>query len=116
MNIITSDLDRATRELPPTMRVWVAYGLTSGMHRIAAFSYENDLTVCPIAAAAKSAGIWVDGGIAPGHPEWGTPDEPSEQTEEFAARFDICTREVSIDVALATVREALGIDTMRDAA
>lgn len=99
----------AIRQLPDDIRCWLAVALISGRERIGAFSYANDLTVCPIVAGAKAAGIWDGDHIAPGNPSWGTPDRPSPEVEEFAAWFDLCCEETGLTATVETVRGALEI-------
>lgn len=62
---------------PTRFGVWLSVALVSRRHRIGAFSYANDLTVCPIVAAGREAGVWDGDRVAPGNPVWGTPDGPS---------------------------------------
>lgn len=116
MDEVALDLALATRALPPEIRHWLGSALSQHSYRIGAFSYENDPTVCPIVAGAKAAGLWLDGGVAPGHPLWGTPDAPSTPVEEFAARFDLCTERHGAASALQNVRDTLQLDLIREAA
>jgi hypothetical protein len=81
--------------------------LDSGRFRIGAMSYETELAVCPIAAAAKTAGVWVEGSPRAGGPTWGTEGGPSHEVEDFVAWFDIVAEHTGLDVALADVRLAL---------
>lgn len=103
------ELRAAVGLLPGDLRVWMSRALESGWFSITAGSYENGGpggTVCPIAAAAKLAGAWVDGGIK-GHDRWGTSEGPSPEVEDFAAYFDLCAEEVGLDRAIAIVSEAI---------
>src|SRR4051794_18242289 len=100
-------LSTATFLLPPEVAFYVLLAIESGRFRFGAWSYERDLAVCPIVAGAKLAGVWHEGAIAPGKPEWGSPDAPSASVEEFAACFDICAEDEGLNEALATVRLAL---------
>src|SRR4051794_38053201 len=85
-------LAAATRALPDTIAAWMRRALEAGEYRIAPWAYETDVAVCPVVAAAMCAGVWEDdGAIAAGHPAWGTPDGPSDEVEEFAAWFDLCS-------------------------
>jgi len=99
----------AIHDLPRDIRSWLAVALISGRERIGAFSYANDLAVCPIVAAAKAAGIWNGDHVAAGNPIWGTPDGPSPEVEEFAAWFDLCCEENGLTATVEAVREALEI-------
>lgn len=99
----------AIDHLPEEIRAWLGVALANGRHRIGAFSYANDLAVCPIAAAAREAGVWNGDHIAPGNAAWGTPDGPSPEVEEFAAWFDLCCEDHGLIPTVATVREALGV-------
>lgn len=105
-----SDLSLATRALPACVARPMRVALDTGGFRFGPKSYENDLTVCPITAAAKLAGVWSQGAIIDGHPDWGTPDGPSEAVEDFAAYFDLCCEGFGLDAALETAREALDAD------
>jgi hypothetical protein len=97
----------ALRHLPDDVRAWMRIAIASGRHRIAPFSYANDLTVCPIAASAREAGIWAGDHIPPGHPAWGTPDGPSLEVEDFAAWFDLCCERHGVASTVSLVHQAL---------
>src|SRR4051794_21968646 len=99
----------AIEHLPEDIRAWLGVALASGRQKIAAFSYANELAVCPIVAAAREAGIWSGDHIALDNPAWGTPDGPSPQVEEFAAWFDLCCEDHGLTATLETVRGALGM-------
>lgn len=99
----------AIHHLPRDIRRWLAVALISSRQRIGAFSYANDLAVCPIVAAAKAAGVWNGDHVAPGNPVWGTPDGPSSEVEEFAAWFDLCCEDNGLTATVETVRGALEI-------
>lgn len=101
------NLTLAIHGLPGDVRHWLGVALTSGRHRIGAASYDSHLTVCPIVAAAKEAGVWNGGGVTPGNPNWGTADGPSPEVEEFAAWFDLCSADKGLAATIETVREAL---------
>ena len=101
------DLLLAIQHLPGEIRAGLSIALATGRHRIGAFSYANDLTVCPIVAAAREAGVWNGDHIAPGNPAWGTPEGPSPEVEEFAAWFDLCCEADGIAATLERVRGAL---------
>jgi hypothetical protein len=99
----------AILHLPDDIRTWLRVALASGHHRIGGFSYANDLTVCPIVAAAQQAGVWDGDHITPGNPAWGTPDGPSAVVEEFAAWFDVGCEANGLTATVLTVRDALGM-------
>lgn len=99
----------AIEHLPDEIRVRLSVALATGRQRIGAFSYANDLAVCPIVAAAREAGVWTGDHIAPRNPAWGTPDGPSPEVEEFAASFDLCWEDHGLIPTVETVREALGV-------
>lgn len=101
-------LAKATSRLAAPIRLYLALALNSDCFRLGPKSYESDLTVCPIAAAAKLAGVWENQAIATGHPEWGTPEAPSAEVEDFAAWFDICCEEHGLTIALQVIGTALG--------
>jgi len=107
-------LARATSALPPAIGSALGAALRSGEFVIGACSYESALAVCPMAAAAITAGVWEDGAVMAGAMEWGTPDRPSDPVEEFAAWFDLCAESDGLDQALSVVRTALsvGCDTV----
>ncbi|MDQ3690831.1 MAG: hypothetical protein M3406_12525 [Chloroflexota bacterium] len=98
----------AIDHLPEDIPGWLRVALADGRYRIDAFSYANDLTVCPIVAAAHEAGVWDSDRIAPGNAAWGTPDGPSPEVEEFASWFDLCCEDNGVTATVETVREALG--------
>jgi len=97
----------AVRALPADIAAPLRVALEQGEFRIGAFSYETELAVCPIAAAAKVAGVWHGGCPQLSGPPWGTEDCPSPEVEEFAAWFDICAEERSLEQAIAIVWAAL---------
>ena len=99
----------AIDHLPEEIRVSLGVALATGRHRIGAFSYANDLAVCPIAAAAREAGVWSVNHITTGNAAWGTPYGQSPEVEEFAAWFDLCCEDQGLIPTVATVREALGV-------
>jgi hypothetical protein len=106
-------LGRSTSLLPADLRLWMGRALDSGWFEIGPGDYDGGPggTVCPIAAAAKLAGAWQDGGIAPGWDSWGTPEQPSELVEDFAAYFDLVAEDRGIDYAVAVTRSCLGDQT-----
>ena len=53
------------------------------------------------------AGVWADGRPKPGHPEWGTEEEPSAEVEDFAAYVDLCAQDLGTEEALEMVQTAL---------
>ena len=110
MSAFDAGLRLSTRRLPGDLRLWMSRALDSGWFDIGPGDYDGgaDGTVCPIAAAAKLAGAWEDGAMAPGWDSWGTPDGPSELVEDFAAYFDLHAAEIGIEPALALVKQALG--------
>src|SRR4051794_31961758 len=65
-------LGAAARALPGVIASWMQIALEDRKYRIGPYAYETDLTVCPIVAAAKVAGIWHEGVLVEGHPAWGT--------------------------------------------
>ena len=84
--------------------------LRSGWFSLTAGTYESGgpgASVCPITAAAKMAGAWADGAIAERHEAWGTPGGPSPEVEDFAAYFDLCVEEASLDRAIGIVLATL---------
>ena len=97
-------LSLAVHGLPLRVARAMHIALTYQHCRIAPRSWENDLTVCPVVAAAKAEGIWENGGPTRNGPEWGTPDAPCLEVEEFAAWFDICCEDEGLDAALDRVR------------
>jgi hypothetical protein len=107
--IFEASLSAATRSLSPGIRVWLDRAMSSGWHRLGAGFYDGGPggAMCPIAAAATMAGIWNDGAIDGGNPEWGTHDGPSGPVEEFVAYFDLCSEDGGIESAISTVRRAL---------
>lgn len=84
-----------------------------GDYNIGAGTWQSELAVCPLAAGALWAGVWEDGAITDGAPDWGTPDGPSAEVEEFAAWFDICADDDGLDVAVEVVRVALAVTGTR---
>ena len=97
----------ATRALPVAIAEPMRVALEQGELRIGAFSYETELAVCPIAAAAQVAGVWHGGCPQLAGPPWGTEERPSPAVEEFAAWFDICAEEGGLEHAIAIVSTVL---------
>lgn len=103
-----SELRGAAISLPAGVRVWIDRALRSGWFEIGPYAYQgDDGTLCPIAAAGKMAGVWSDGAIAAGNPEWGTPEAPSDPVEDFAAYFDLCVQERGLAEVVELVQDAL---------
>lgn len=102
-----TDLGTAVEALPVCIQSPMRAALASRAYRIGAFSFETELAVCPITAAALHAGCWSDGRPAAGGPEWGTADWPSDEVQEFAACFDLCAEAQGLAAAISTVEEAL---------
>lgn len=107
MNRTEQHLAAATCALPETIAASMLIALKRSELRIGAFAYETELLVCPLAVAARTAGVWHDGWPAFGGPLWGGEDGPTAAMEEFAAWFDICAQERGLDEAVAIVRAAL---------
>jgi hypothetical protein len=104
--VFDRELREAVRRLPSDVAMWMSRAFRSGWFRMAAGAYEGGgggESVCPITAAARMAGAWLDGGIADGHEAWGTPDGPSPEVEDFAAYFDLCAEEAGLDRAIGIV-------------
>lgn len=103
------ELRRATSVLPRDVRRWMGRAIGSGWFRIAAGDYDGGpgASVCPFVAAAMMAGVWSDGGVLPGNPDWGVPDGPTPEIEDFAAYFDLCADMAGVAGAIATVAAAL---------
>ncbi|MBA2765239.1 MAG: hypothetical protein H0U42_11220 [Thermoleophilaceae bacterium] len=102
------ELGFAVGGLPRSVARWMDIALRSGWFNFGYGSYEGDRgTRCPIAAAASLAGVWNDGAISVGQGEWGSPDGPSPEVEEFAAWFDLCSAEDGLDTAIAVVKRTL---------
>ncbi|MGH2965110.1 MAG: hypothetical protein ACRDMH_06990 [Solirubrobacterales bacterium] len=95
--------------LPPSVAYWLACAMRSRSFRIGAGSYEDPEsgTVYPVVAAAKLAGAWVSGELTAGHPDWGAPNEPALEIEDFAGYFDLCAEELGIAEAIDIVRRTL---------
>lgn len=108
--IFDRELRGAVRGLPPDIAVWMSRAVRGGWFSLTAGAYESGGpggSACPITAAAKMAGAWVDGAIAEGHEAWGTPEGPSGEVEDFAAYFDLCADEAGLDRAIGIVLETL---------
>lgn len=100
-------LTRAVRSLPSEITNAMDAALGAGHFRIGPGAWETDLTVCPIVAAAKCAGVWHDGQLLREHPIWGSEDDPAPEVVEFAAWFDVCAEELGTRGAVDLVRETL---------
>lgn len=99
----------ALYRLPADIRTWLRAAIGLRAHRIAPFSYANDLTVCPIVAAAQEAGIWMSEHVAPGHAAWGTPEGPSLEVEDFAAWFDLACERHGVASTIELLQRQLGV-------
>jgi len=97
----------ATAALPLPVASHMLEALDSGRHRIGAFTFESQLAVCPVAAAAIEAGLWADGQVELPTPHWGGPDSPSETIMDFAGSFDWCALEHNLPTAIDEVRSEL---------
>ena len=86
------------------------------LFRLAAGTYEDpgNGTVCPVVAAAKLAGVWVNGELAAGNPDWGTPTDPTAEIEDFAGYFDLCVEELGLAQTIEIVRRTLSQATPND--
>ena len=100
-------LSLAVHGLPLRVARAMHIALTYQHYRIAPRSWENDLAVCPVVAAAKAEGIWENGAPNENGLEWGTAEQPTLEVEEFAAWFDICCKDEDLDAALDRVRGEL---------
>lgn len=111
VSFFEGDLRMATRHLPGDLRSWMHRALGSGWFDITSGEYySGGGTRCPVGAAASMAGVWIDGGIV-GKPEWGTPEEPGPEVEDFAAYFDLVSEDIGLDEALAIVTKELDAAT-----
>ena len=110
MSIFEGELRVATGRLPTDLRTWMRRALDSGWFDITSGSYDSrGVGRCPVGAAAALAGVWVNGGIT-GKPEWGAPEEPGPQVENFAAYFDLVSEDIGLDAAIAIVTQDLGVN------
>lgn len=102
-------LQASLGRLDQSVKRWLRRALDSGWYPLGAGSYDGGPggALCPIAAAATMAGIWFDGGVREGNPEWGSPDAPSPAVEDFAAYFDLCSEANGLEYAIALVRNEL---------
>lgn len=106
--MFVAELRLATLRLPRGPALWVRRALKSGWFVIEPGDYEGSGgEKCPAIAGATMAGVWHDGRLLAGHPEWGSPNSPSPELEDFAAYFDLCAEELGTAAALAVVVEAL---------
>ncbi|OAI38501.1 hypothetical protein AYO39_01025 [Actinobacteria bacterium SCGC AG-212-D09] len=108
----STELRGATEQLPSSVARWVRAALLSDRYTFGYRRFETDLYVCPIVAAAKHAGIWHNGGVLPGHPEWGSPDEPSPQIWVVVQAFDWYAESCGLQEALWVVLDALAEDEL----
>lgn len=112
--MFADELRLATLRLPLGPGGWIRWALESGRFKIEPGAYDGpDGAVCPVVAAATTAGVWHDGSLLPGHPEWGTPEQPSPEIVDFAAYFDLCAEGLGIEPTLAVVLDALRPITIR---
>ena len=109
MNQFIEGLREATGRLPRNIQAWVSAAIQSDFFDIRGGVYEDRPSgaVCPVAAGAMLAGVWGDGRPKVGNPEWGTPDEPSDEVEDFAAYFDLCADALGVEGALEIVLDSL---------
>lgn len=107
MSLAAHDLRVATSLLPDPIRraMWLA--LRSGWYRIEAGFWETDDGLCPLAAAARVAGVWRNGVFAGHGPEWGDEHEPSVEAWDFAISFDVCAWELGTAAAVELVLSEL---------
>jgi len=108
--VFGAELQRAALDLPGDVAFWMGRALRTGVFQIQSGAYGSGLpgdVVCPIAAAAAIAGVWLDGALLPGNPRWGTPTGPSTKVEDFAAYFDLCAEEMGTEAAIRIVRDTL---------
>lgn len=90
--------------------------LASGWYHIEPESYESQIGVCPLVAAALIAGVWRDGHAADGGPDWGSETEPSALCFVFAVSFDLFAEEAGTDRAIEVVLAGLSAETLSLAA
>jgi hypothetical protein len=105
-----TELVEAVNGLPSAISRPLEIALRGGRFQMSAGSWEGGPggAVCPIVAAAMTAGVWRDGHCAAGGPEWGSEERPSDAVMEFAVCFDLCVEEDGIEAAVAFTRTALG--------
>jgi len=103
------ELRRAASALPPGVRRWIGRAIDSGSFPVEAGIYDGGPggSVCPFVAGAMMAGVWSDGRVLAGNPEWGAPSGPTPEIEDFAAYFDLCAEDSGTAQAIETVRGAL---------
>ncbi len=116
MEYLERELRIAVASLPPLVRRAMSVALASGWYSIEPGDYESATGVCPIVAAAKTAGFWRDGHSADGGAEWGTETEPSPPCFEFAVCFDMYAEVAGTSRAVEVVLEHLESETVRLAA
>lgn len=109
------ELNAATTNLPPTVRIWLERAFRSGWFAIGPDAYDGDGRMCPIVAAATLAGAWGPHGLRLGNPHWGSEAGPTPAVEDFAAYFDLCAEQLGTEGAIAVVIEALAGQATRRA-
>jgi len=108
------DLRTATALLPDPVRRAMRLALRSGWYRIEPGSWESATAVCPLAAAAKVAGVWRDGHAADGGALWGDEHEPAITGFAFAVAFDLYAEEAGTDAAIELLLEELDPRSLTD--
>src|SRR3954469_12919039 len=98
-----ASLRDATAALPARVARHMHAALDSGRHRIGAFTFESQLTVCPVAAGAMEAGLCATERIEVPYSDWGGADEPSERVMDFVGSFDWCVTEHDLPTAVEEV-------------
>lgn len=104
------ELRRATAVLPSGVRRWMARAFDSTWFQIEPGAYDAGHRgghVCPFVAAAMLAGVWSRGEVLPGNPDWGSPDGPTAEIEDFAAYFDLCSEQIGTLAATDVIRDAI---------
>lgn len=99
----------ATVRLPADVRRWVGRAIDSDWFRIQPGAYDGgrEAGVCPFVAGAVMAGVWSNGGVLAGNPDWGTPSRPTPEIEDFAAYFDLFAEDFGTAAALSLIRAAV---------
>jgi hypothetical protein len=103
-------LRRATTALPGSVRSFIGLAIDSDWFRIEPGAYDvggPSGGVCPFVAGAVMAGVWWNGAVLAGNAEWGGPDGPTPEIEDFAAYFDLCCDELGTAAALDLVRTSI---------
>jgi hypothetical protein len=107
MEPVELELAQATMSLPDEIASAMIIALETRPFRVGAGMFESELAVCPIAAAAKTVGVWADGAPSPEGAAWGSEEEMSSEVEDFVGWFDLCAEESGLEAALLIVRAAL---------